>query len=232
LNQLRTREAPNVPAPDTKSRILDSAEFLFAERGIEPTSLRAVTTRAGINLAAVHYHFGSKDALIAAVVERRVGPINQERLKLLERLEVASKAPPSVEPILQAFFGPAVRALANSDRGSLLAKMMSRIYWESGGETRQLILEQFRDVLQGFIPALSRSLPELPIKEVAGRFQFGIGVMVHALSQRGGVSNSPFPMDFDSDPERQLARMVSFVAAGFRAEVPDPPEARSSGGAS
>ncbi len=207
--------------PDTKSRILDAAEVLFADRGIEPTSLRAVTTKAGTNLAAVHYHFGSKDALIAAVVARRVSPINQERLKLLERLEVAAKAPPDLEEILEAFFGPAVRALAESERGSLLAKMMSRIYWESGGETRQLILEQFRDVLQGFIPALSRALPALPQKEVIVRFQFGIGVMIHTLSQRGGSENAPFPMTFDNDPERQLGRMVSFVAAGFRAPVPE-----------
>ena len=61
---------------ETRTRLLDSAEQLFAERGIDATSLRAITTAAGANLASVNYHFGSKDELFREVVSRRIGPVN------------------------------------------------------------------------------------------------------------------------------------------------------------
>ncbi len=131
---------------DTKTRILDSAEVLFAERGVEATSLRAVTTKAESNLAAVHYHFGSKEALIAAVVGRRLSPVNEERLRELEKLNEKSSKPASLEKLLEAYFKPAISTLDNSEQGPLLAKMMSRLFWESGGETRQLIVEQIKSI--------------------------------------------------------------------------------------
>ncbi|NNL85066.1 MAG: TetR/AcrR family transcriptional regulator, partial [Myxococcales bacterium] len=168
---------------DTKTQILDASESLFATRGIESTSLRAITALAGTNLAAVNYHFGSKDALIAAVVGRRVAPINEERLKLLSQLEAGTESP-TLEGVLEAFFGPPMRLLdLGGPQASLLGKLISRIYWESGDETRLLILDQFREVIERFVSAIARTLPELPLREVALRFQFGLGVMIHTLSQ-------------------------------------------------
>ena len=206
---------------DTKTRILDSAEVLFAERGVEATSLRAVTTKAESNLAAVHYHFGSKEALIAAVVGRRLSPVNEERLRELEKLNEKSSKPASLEELLVAYFKPAISTLDNSEQGPLLAKMMSRLFWESGGETRQLIVEQFSEVWEGFIRALRKALPELSTRQVISRFHFGIGVLIHALSQRGYEEDPKMPSILEKDPERQLAVLVAFVAAGFRAQVPE-----------
>ena len=91
---------------DTKQHILDTAEQLFAERGYAATSLRAVTQAAGVNLAAVNYHFGSKTGLLFAVVERRVNPVNAERLRLLDTLE-SGPEPPELEAVLRAFIAPA-----------------------------------------------------------------------------------------------------------------------------
>ena len=94
-------------AAETKERILDVAERLFADFGFPVTSLRDITHEAGVNLAAVNYHFGSKQALLAAVLERRVRPINDRRLALLDELEkAAGSTSPELEDILRAFLGP------------------------------------------------------------------------------------------------------------------------------
>src|SRR5260221_3140465 len=91
---------------DTKTRILDAAERLFGLKGFDATSLRDITTEAQVNLAAVNYHFQSKDSLIDSVIERRVLPVNQRRLEMLE----AAGPSPSVERILEAFMLPTLEA--------------------------------------------------------------------------------------------------------------------------
>ena len=79
---------------ETKERILDAAETLFMEHGYEATSLRALTTAADVNLAAVNYHFGTKEELFQAVLTRRLDPMNQRRLELLTRFEAESAPKP------------------------------------------------------------------------------------------------------------------------------------------
>jgi len=95
---------------DTRERLLNAAEQLFAEHGVSGTTLRALTKAANVNLAAVHYHFGGKEGLLDAVVERRATPMNQERLRELYELErSAGVGAPAVEDILRAFFLPGLR---------------------------------------------------------------------------------------------------------------------------
>src|SRR5436309_1730118 len=102
------------PPHETRTRILDAAEALFMQHGFEGTSMRLLTAHAGVNLAAVNYHFGSKDALIEAVFRRRLDPMNASRVAELERLETESAAraphhasrPPAPEAIIRAFVGP------------------------------------------------------------------------------------------------------------------------------
>src|SRR3954449_8585545 len=95
------------PPHETRTRILDVAEELFMLHGFEGTSMRVLTARAGVNLAAVNYHFGSKDALIEALFRRRLDPMNAARIGQLERLETDSKGRPlSAEQIIRAFVGP------------------------------------------------------------------------------------------------------------------------------
>src|SRR3982750_4118509 len=100
---------PDARAADTKARMLDAAEALFMEHGFEATSLRSITAAAGVNLAAVNYHFGSKEELFQAVLTRRLDPMNHARLSLLTRLEAAAAPQPlSCEKILTALFVPAL----------------------------------------------------------------------------------------------------------------------------
>src|SRR5258706_565485 len=105
------------PESSTKDRILDSAERLFAEHGFDGVSLRSIIAEAGVNLAAVHYHFHSKEALMDAVIGRRVGPLNQERLALLDKVEVeAGDEPAPLERILEALLIPTVRLVRDQSR--------------------------------------------------------------------------------------------------------------------
>jgi len=100
-------EAP--ASGDTKERLLDAAERLFAEHGFQGASMRAVTQRAGTAVSAANYHFGSKEELVVAVIRRRVQPINDQRLARLDEVEAGATVP-SVEAIIDAFFRPLFEA--------------------------------------------------------------------------------------------------------------------------
>src|SRR5271157_3074866 len=93
---------------DTRLKILDTAERLFGEEGYQPVSLRHITAAAGVNLASIHYHFGSKEELLDALIERRATPVNEERMESLRRLkQAAGPKPIALEDLLGAFLIPA-----------------------------------------------------------------------------------------------------------------------------
>src|SRR5213593_2222540 len=113
----RKSVAVDATSADTKTRILDAAEHLFMEHGFEATSLRSLTTAAGVNLAAVNYHFGSKEELFQAVLTRRLDPMNQERIDLLAAVEhEAGSRAATVEKILFAMLIPALRLARDEQR--------------------------------------------------------------------------------------------------------------------
>jgi len=206
-------------APGTKDRILDAAEQLFAERGFAATSLRRITAAAQVNLAAVNYHFHSKEALIRAVFARRLDLVNQQRLQLLEACQQrAGKGPPPLEEVLEAFFGPALRlgrGLAQS--GINFQRLMGRMYAEPGQQFRSMLQEQFKEVAVRFRAALRKALPALPPVELYWRVHFMIGAMAHTLA---GVDYLQFVSEGQCDPsdvEGTIRRMVVFLAAGLRA---------------
>src|ERR1700676_2745157 len=115
------------PKIETKQRILDSAERLFADRGFEATSLRSIIADAKVNLAAVHYHYHSKDALLDAVILRRVSPVNRERLRMLDDCErIAEGTAPSLESVLEAFLGPPFR-LGSDPSSKTFLRLIGRI---------------------------------------------------------------------------------------------------------
>nr|WP_083909511.1 TetR/AcrR family transcriptional regulator [Rhodopseudomonas sp. B29] len=100
------------PTSGTRERLLDAAEKLFAEKGFNGVSTRMITDEANANSAAMHYHFRSKAALIRAVFERRLGPINEERERLMA--EAVAENAPDPATVLRAFIGPTL-ALGDSE---------------------------------------------------------------------------------------------------------------------
>jgi AcrR family transcriptional regulator len=201
---------------ETKIRILDVAERMFGARGFQGTSMRQVTAEADVNLAAVHYHFGSKEALLRATLARRVEPANRERLKRLEQIEAAAgNGAPPLEVVLEAFLEPVLEIGRESpEERTRLRQLAGRIHAEPPEIIRPLLYEVFGDVARRFLAALCRALPDLPAKEVALRFQFAIGVFIQVISEQ--PTFEPFP-EIPPDDEVVLREMVAFLAAGFRA---------------
>ena len=214
--------------PETKSRILDAAERLFGEQGVPGTSIRAVTVEARVNVAAVHYHFGSKAALLRALVARRVAPINRERLRLLNavvRRSEAGEAPP-IEEFVRAFLRPVFEG-AQSDPD--VRRVATILHSEPLEVVRPLLIDVFGEVATRFIAALGRALPQLQPDEVALRFQFAIGVMVHVVSGRAGIELRPGEWGPGPSDDALLREMVGFVTAGLLAPGAGPEPGSSAG---
>ena len=190
--------------PSTQDRLLEAAEELFAERGYDGTSLRALTSRAGANLAAVNYHFGSKEGLYRALFERRIAPIHQERLALLDILETRQPEPPTVEQLLEAFVGPTLGPRERGESGRPGSRrLLVRIAWEPRAVLSALG-EPFREVRERFLRAFGRALPELDPGTLRGRLDLVVGLLHAALA----------------DPEHlghPSEDWVAFAAAGLRA---------------
>jgi AcrR family transcriptional regulator len=203
----------------TKERLLDAAERLFADHGIDGTSLRLLTQEAGANLAAVHYHFGSKEALIDRVFSRRLSPLNRERLSLLDAVEEgARRRRPRLEEVLQAFLLPALRLSRDlSGGGRHFIRLMGRMLAEPGPHLEQLIETQFREVIERFLAALGRALPRLSRAELFWRFHFVAGAMVHTIADPGKLERLSGGLCRTSDAEETCRILVRFAAAGFAA---------------
>jgi AcrR family transcriptional regulator len=155
---------------ETKDQILDTAERLFADRGIEAVSLRTLTSEAGVNLASVHYHFGSKETLVTEVFDRRVDRMNYERLAMLEEVErQAGDGPLPLEDVLRAFFAPAIRT---SQTGSTFMRLCGRMYAEPAEYVQKYFDEKFGPMIERFAAAFARAVPGLSLKERGWRMHF------------------------------------------------------------
>jgi AcrR family transcriptional regulator len=200
--------------PNTKERLLDTAERLFAAQGFDAVSIRLIVAEAGANLAAVHYHFKSKEALLDAVVLRKATPINQQRLALLDRFEAeAGNKPVPVERTLEAFLKP---VFAVAEREPHVARLMGRMHAE--GIMARMMATIFQPVVSRFHSALHRALPNLPREELLVRIEFLLGSMVAALLAVAREGHEP--------PRRDevAARLVAFLAAGMRAPAQKSPK--------
>ena len=207
-------------AIDTKERILDVAERLFGERGFPATSLRDITTGAGVNLASVNYHFGSKTALLAAVLERRLEPINRRRLELLDRVEAqAGGGPPDLEAVIRAFLSPPFRQQRMwGDKEQHFLRLVGRIHSETNEDFRATFVNQFEQVIRRFTAVLHHALPHLEEADVSWRVLFMVGSMAFTMSW--GPTLVARGSDGGRDPEDVLESLVLYAAAGMAAPVP------------
>lgn len=221
-----------VLAADTKERILDAAEALFMEQGFTSTSLRTITTRAGVNLAAVNYHFGSKDELIRAVFTRRLGPLNRERIALLDELEARVKGQSlPVEEILEAFLMAGVRVARDARRGgALFIRLLGRAFTEPTGQVRQLLPEQFEESVARYKAALARALPQLPERELVWRLHFIFGAIAYTMGGSDVLQLTVrHPLKEEgNDAETMIRHLVRFLAGGLSAPLPGAEGAKSS----
>ena len=203
-------------AAGTKEQILDVAERMFAENGIHAVSLRTIIAEAEVNLAAVHYHFGSKDALVEAVFERRVGPVNEARLEWLDRVETEWDGAPPVEEVLRALVTPAIQLAVDPERGQTFMKTCGRFYTEAGDHLHSIFERLFSKIIERYVAAFRRACPELPPAELLWRVHFTVGVMVHTLLDSERLRRISGGACDPSDVKAVVERMVNFAAAGMR----------------
>jgi AcrR family transcriptional regulator len=192
---------------ETKDKILDAAERLFGEQGYAETSLRHIIADAGVNLAAIHYHFGSKEDLLVQLIQRRTEPINQERLAMLDRFEAeAAGGPVPLEKVIEAFLLPAAQATA---RRPELARLMGRMHAENC--IPKDIKSYFTPMVERFIAAARRALPDLPEEELYWRLRASAGAVSFTMLE---------PHAEQEDLVRRVQRLVAFLSGGLRAPAP------------
>ena len=195
---------------DTRTRILDAAEELFAAKGFDGTSIRAITRGAGVNVAAIHYHFGSKEEVLRGVTDRIVGPLNERRFDLLEQaIAESAPEPPSLEAVLDAFIRPDFETLR--DLPPSAAHFFGRTYADQTPWIRQMASDQFAEVRSHFFPALAVVLPHLHIEEIGWRMYQVTVLIINAFAT--------WPEDgmTSTGAEKQLRGLIAFVMPAVEA---------------
>ena len=210
------------PSSTTREALLDAAESLFAERGVESTSVRDITKAAGANLGAINYHFRSKDLLILEVFARRLRPVNQQRLAGLNELE-ATQAVPSLEDVLQALIRPTVEdETSGKRRTDEFMRLISRSIQEPNEELKTFMSREFDEIIKRFDAAILRAVPGLVKEELFWRMSFLFGALHHGLEHWARFESMPIPPGLDPahlrpDIEGFIQRFITFAAAGMRA---------------
>ncbi len=199
------------PADTTRDRLLDTAERLFAEHGYQATTMRMVTTEAAANIAAVNYHFGSKQALLEAVVHRALGPVVEERRARLDALD-ALDAEPTVDAIVDAIIGPLIERVGAEPDPARVIRLLGRLFVDPDPLMRALVKAEVAEAEKRQLGMLERALPGVPREETWLRMRSMFAVVGAHLT---GAFDSPSACPPNCDELR--ARLVTFLAAGMRA---------------
>jgi AcrR family transcriptional regulator len=203
----------------TQTRILDAAERLFGQQGFPCSPLRQITDDAGVNIAAVNYHFGSKEELYKAVLFRRIRPVNEERMKLLADAEqLAGDQPVPIRSILEAFIRPLLRRAADGSASGLpFLRLISRDLTDPQPFMVDEMVKEFDPLVERFAHALTQSLPGVPLAELFWRMQFTIGGMLYAAAHQHDFERASCGLCSCDDLEGCVRRLIDFCAAGLAA---------------
>lgn len=201
---------------ETVERILDAAEALFAERGFAETSLRTITGAAGVNLAAVNYHFGSKKALIQAVFVRFLDPLVAEVERQLNLMQ-ASKAQLTVEDLLQVLTRSVYDIHGKgSNRATAFLRLLGLAYTQSQAHLRRFLGERYGEAFQHYVAHLKPALPGADAADLFWHTHFALGTAIFTMSNFDTLramsendTGSRTPVDFI------VSRLTAFMAAGL-----------------
>jgi AcrR family transcriptional regulator len=208
---------------DTKTIILDTAENLFASNGFKRTSIKVIAKKAGVNIAAVNYHFGSKNSLIQMVIRRRFVPINETRLKLLCEIKnrhYKKDIKPSVEEILHAFIDPLFDSYKMDNKNKCLISIACQIFLEQDETILKEFILLFKEPLQLFYELLNKAFPFLPEEILSWRIHYAIGAMIYCMR----IFTTRFPVQ-EIAPHQELPidyilnNLVEFIMGGFSREL-------------
>ena len=204
---------------DTKTRILDAAEKLFAERGFSETSLRLITSKAEVNLASVNYHFGSKKELIRAVLARYLDRFMPDASNELELLKQSSE--PSLNDIFSSLVKPLLELNKVKAEGTrTFLQLLGRGYIESQGHLRWFITTHYGEHLTRFVDAVAESAPHIPPAEMFWRLHFTLGTVVFTMASADALTEIA-EADFNehNDIEAVIRKVIPYIAAGVAVPV-------------
>ncbi len=217
-----TTSRPRGPRPargrPTSERILDAAEKLFARRGFYGVSVRDITQDAGVDVALVNYHFGSKQELLDRVLTRRAEILNAERIQRLHAcIEKSQPAPPQLDDVIDAFTHP---LLNRSERGGAGWKAWFALIAQVNNSTEfggVIMTKYFDPVVRMFVDALRQTLPDCDPRDIYWSYHFLSGALTLTFAETGRIDNLSGGLCHSADLDSVHERLVPFVAAGFRA---------------
>ena len=217
-NPRSAKEQPEDDIEGTRERILSAATQLFAAQGFNGVSLRQLTTEAGVNLASVGYHFGSKEGLVAAIFDRHCQPMMDDRRRRLAACAEKPGRPPLLEQIIEAFVTPAISVTADTaGGGATFSRLRAVLAHENHTMAEQLITKHFDTTSAQFVDALHRCLPNLTREAIYWRFHFLLGALYYTSVNPGRIRQLSGGKCDPADAATAVHEMVQFVAAGFRA---------------
>ncbi|SDS48627.1 TetR/AcrR family transcriptional regulator [Pseudomonas oryzae] len=206
---------------ETVERILDAAEQLFAERGFTETSLRSITGKAGVNLAAVNYHFGSKKALIHEVFARFLTPFCQALDAELTRRQQVGEDDPGLEELLELLVVQARSVESRLDNDlAVFMRLLGLALIQEQGHVRQYLDDKYGKVFRRYMQLLNAVAPPIPPEELFWRVHFMLGAAAFTMAgikPLGRIADSKFAVQTSS--EQVLHLLVPFMAAGLRADA-------------
>lgn len=214
------------PKDSTRSKIVTAALRVFATRGFEAASLKEITTASETNVAAIHYHFGSKESLIREVLQTVADPINRLRIEMLERQPAGSSR--TLEHVLEALLAPPIRLSADTTGdGRLLTRIILQARALPSEFTNTALVQQYDSMALHFVQALREAEPGLSEADAFWRYAFAIGAMHYIVADSDAANHrlnrlSGGLCDTD-DPEAILRQLIAFVVAGMRARPASTP---------
>jgi len=202
----------------TRNKILDAAERLFAEHGYTAVSMRSITAAAGVNVAAIHFHFASKEALFEAIFNRRVQPINAARLVGLHDAQGnGGNEVVELGNVLKAFVAPHLEAAKGFDAGSIvLLQFMARAAAEPDKSIQAVLSKQFDPVWMELTKAVRRAVPDASDEAIGWGLFFTLGALYFINPSRGWLAALTGNKCNAADTEAAMRYLVPFLTAGLR----------------
>jgi AcrR family transcriptional regulator len=204
-----------MPSDQTRTAILAAAERLYAERGFGDVTLRDIVAEANVNLAAVNYHFGSKDELIAELFVTRSLALNRERLTELRAAEEGGGGRASIDAVLRALVGPTLRGCLGPDnQRSPAARFMIRVSIESVPPIRRIRNREI-DHLRKFVAAMRRSLPGQGDVDLYWGLHFALAMAQQTVRDSERLTKLSEGKCKVDDVEGIIARVVAVAVMGL-----------------
>lgn len=215
----RAKHPAQAPGVETRTRILDVGEALFAERGFRGVSLREIVSAAEVNVAAAHYHFGSKEELFEQVFARCADPVCRLTAQMLDMADEWVGREEHLEQVLKAHLVPTLRGPSGHPRDvQNYNRLRAHIMVQDRAFAGKLMGKVYADLTKRSIRSLQRAMPDLPPRDLAWRFHLLVQTLIFTTIPAGRVHDTYFHGTYaPENPVEAIEYLVPLLATMFRA---------------